>query len=155
MKKGFEIKHLKSLKAGVGLIKLINNLKKDRKASKLKGLKRSSLSKKSREVVFLKTDGHCHICGIQLDIKKFQADHVKSHVMGGSSNENNFLPSCGTCNNYRRHFTPEEMTVILKLGVWAKTKIVNDPVFGKEMANRFVKHEMRVRKRRVGKKKLA
>lgn len=42
------------------------------------------------------------------------------------------------------------MTVILKLGVWAKTKIVNDPVFGREMANRFVKHEMGVRKRRVG-----
>ena len=152
MKKGFKITKLKSLKAGVGLIKLINNLKEDRKAAKLKGLKRSSLSKKSREIVFSKTDGHCHICGIELDINKFQADHVKSHVMGGSSNENNFLPSCGTCNNYRRHFTPEEMTVILKLGVWAKTKIVNDPVFGREMANRFVKHEMGVRKRRVEKK---
>lgn len=45
MKKGFKITKLKSLKAGVGLIKLINNLKEDRKSSKLKGLKRSSLSK--------------------------------------------------------------------------------------------------------------
>jgi len=44
------------------------------------------------------------------------------------------------------------MIVILKLGVWAKTKIVTDPVFGKEMAYRFVKHEMGVRKRRVEKK---
>lgn len=152
MRKKFEIKLLKSIKAGAGLIKLINNLKKHRKAAKLKGLKRTSLSKKARVAVFLKTDGHCHICGIVLDLHNFQADHVKSHVMGGSSAESNYLPSCPTCNNYRRHFTPEEMTVILKLGVWAKTKIVTDPVLGKEMAKQFVKHDMRVRKRRVGKK---
>ena len=152
MRMGFEIKFLKSIKAGVGLIKLINNLKKHRKAAKLKGLKRSSLSKKTREAIFLKTDGLCHICGIELDLQNFQADHVKAHVMGGSNTESNYLPSCPTCNNYRRHFTPEEMTLILKLGVWTKTKIVTDSVIGKEMAKQFVKHDMKVRKRRLGKK---
>jgi len=40
----------------------------------------------------------------------------------------------------------------LKLGVWAKTKIVNDPVMGLEIANSFVKYEMGVRKRRAAKK---
>ncbi|MGZ5246852.1 MAG: hypothetical protein ACXWV5_07395 [Flavitalea sp.] len=51
--------------------------------------------------------------------------------------------------SYRWHYSPEEIQIILKLGVWAKTKIVNDPVLGMEIANNFVKYEMGVRKRRA------
>jgi hypothetical protein len=40
------------------------------------------------------------------------------------------------------------MQIILKLGVWAKTKITNDEELGLIMANEFVKHEMAVRHRR-------
>ena len=143
-----ELVLLRSIKTGKGLIKLINNLKANRKKNKVKPTKRSTLTKKQRETVLSKTDGHCHICGLVLSVNDFQADHVKAHSMGGMHTENNYLPSCSTCNNYRWHYSSEEIQVILKLGVWAKTKIINDAVFGLEIANQFVKYEMGVRKRR-------
>lgn len=144
-----ELKLLRSIKTGKGLIKLIRNLAANRKASKLAVKpKRAALSKKQRETILNKTDRRCHICGIELDIISFQADHVKSHSMGGDHNENNYLPSCSTCNNYRWHYTPEEILIILKLGVWAKTKAISESEFGLQLANSFVKYEMGVRKRR-------
>jgi len=138
----------RSIKTGKGLIKLINNLKTNRRKDKVLNSKRVSLTTKQRELVLNKTDSRCHICGIDLDKDNFQADHVKSHSSGGGHTENNYLPSCGTCNNYRWHYTSEEIQIILRLGVWAKTKILNDPSFGLEIANQFVKYEMGVRKRR-------
>lgn len=139
---------LKTIKTGKGLIKLITNLKLNRRKNKIKGVTRSALSKSKRQVILDKTDSHCHICGIKVEIENFQADHVKSHSAGGAHAENNYLPSCFTCNNYRWHYSSEEIQIILKLGVWAKTKITSDPSFGLEIANSFVKHEMGVRKRR-------
>lgn len=76
---------------------------------------------------------------------------MQSHSSGGNHAENNYLPSCFTCNNYRWHYSSEEIQIILKLGVWLKTKITSDAEAGKELANQFVKHEMCVRKRKKGK----
>ena len=146
-----DLKLLRTIKTGKGLIKLITNLKLIRRRDKIIGVKRSSLTKKQRELVLAKTNSHCHICGIEISQNNFQADHVKSHCMGGEHKEHNYLPSCFTCNNYRWHYSSEEIQIILKLGVWAKTKIMNDPMFGLEVANNFVKHEMSLRKRRKAK----
>jgi len=146
-----DLKLLRSIKTGKGLLKLVKNLIKHRRDNKVPNLNRSVLSKKQRELVLAKTEGHCHICGIELDIANFQADHVKAHISGGSHSENNYLPSCSTCNNYRWHYSSEELQIIIKLGVWAKTKITSDPSFGLQIANEFVKHEMHVRRRRKGK----
>jgi len=144
------LKLLQTIKTGKGLIKLITNLKLIRRRDKVKGVKRSSLTTKQRELIFAKTNAHCHICGVELTLDAFQADYIKSHCMGGEHTENNYLPSCATCNNYRWHYSSEEIQVILKLGVWAKTKIMNDPELGLTMANEFVKYEMGVRRRRKG-----
>ncbi len=141
------LKLLRSVKTGKGLINLIKNLKVNRRLSKITDAKRSRLSSKQREEVLAKTAGHCHICGIELN-GEFQADHVKAHSTGGSHTVDNYLPSCSTCNNYRWHYSPEEIQVILKLGVWAKTKMCNDELLGLDMANAFMQHEMDVRKRR-------
>jgi hypothetical protein len=68
--------------------------------------------------------------------------------MGGEHAEDNYLPSCTTCNNYRWHYSPEEIQIVLKPGVWAKTKIINDADPGTIMANEFVTYEMGVRRKR-------
>jgi hypothetical protein len=149
MIKKIELKFLRSIKTGKGLIKLIVNLKTNRRNNKSKGIKRSALSPAQRQVILDKTNSHCHICGIEIMNGEFQADHVKPHSSGGLHAENNYLPSCSLCNNYRWHYSPEEIQIILKVGVWAKTKMVNDPVLGLEMANSFVEYEMGVRKRRA------
>jgi hypothetical protein len=142
------LKLLQTIKTGKGLIKLITNLKLIRRRDKVKGVKRSSLTKLQREAILAKTNSHCHICGIEVSLTDFQADHVKSHCMGGEHLEHNYLPSCATCNNYRWHYSSEEIQIILKLGVWAKTKIMNETELGLTMANEFVKYEMGVRRRR-------
>jgi len=83
MRKVLELKLLRSIKTGKGLIKLIISLRLIRRREKVKNVKRLSLSKKQRELVLFKTDAHCHICGIELEIKDFHADHVKPHSAGG------------------------------------------------------------------------
>jgi len=143
-----ELKFFSSVKTGKGLAKLINNLREHRRKINVSKKKRSSLSKKQRKAVLDKTDARCHICGVELKINNFQADHVKSHHSGGTHAESNYLPSCFTCNNYRWHYTSEELQIILRLGVWAKTKIMNDPIYGLDLANKFIKHETGVRNRR-------
>lgn len=146
-----ELKLLRSIKTGKGLVRLITNLKLIRRKNKVKGAKRLALTGQQRKLVFEKTDGHCHICGLTLELTNFQADHVESHSAGGAHKENNYLPSCFTCNNYRWHYSSEEMQIILKLGVWAKAKVMNDPALGLDIANQFVKHEMTLRKSKAKK----
>ncbi len=143
-----EPKFLRTIKTGKGLVKLINNLKILRRKDKVKKMKRTALSKNQRELILSKTNSHCHICGIELEEKGFHADHVKPHSAGGIHSENNYLASCSTCNKLRWHYSPEEIQIVLKLGVWAKTKVLDDTELGLEIANQFVKHDMLLRKRR-------
>lgn len=148
MKKLSELKLLKSIKTGKGLIKLIISLRLIRRTEKVTDVKRTALTKKQRKLVLAKTDAHCHICGIELEPNDFHADHVKPHSAGGIHAENNYLPSCAICNKLRWHYSSEEIQVILKLGVWAKTKVLDETDLGFEIANQFVKHEMSLRKKR-------
>ena len=143
-----ELQFLRSIKTGKGLVKLIQNLKKLRRTASVKDVKRSRLTPSQRALILAKTNSRCHVCGIEIEISGFHADHVKTHSSGGEHQENNYLPSCQTCNSYRWHFAPEELQIILKLGVWAKGKILSDPQFGLDIANEFVKHEITVRKKR-------
>src|SRR5215210_5376567 len=93
-----ELKLLRSIKTGKGLIKLIINLRNHRRLNKVRDVKRTALTKTQRELVLDKTGGRCHVCGIELEINNFHADHVKPHITGGLHDVNNFLPSCSTCN---------------------------------------------------------
>ncbi|OSZ77810.1 hypothetical protein CAP36_15740 [Chitinophagaceae bacterium IBVUCB2] len=148
MKKKFEIKLLRSIKVGKGLIKLVNNLRLNRRKDKISNRKRTALTKKQREIILAKTDSHCHMCGIEIALNGFQANHVKPHSTGGNHAENNYLPSCATCNKLRANYSSEEIQVVLKLGVWAKSKVLDRSDLAMEIANEFVKHDMKLRKRR-------
>lgn len=111
---------------------------------------RVSLTTAARQRILDKTDSRCHICGCDLDMSSFEADHVKNHMSGGSNAEENFLPCCKTCNNYRWHYSAEELQWILKIGVWARKEILDRSKTGNEMATEFTKKEAaRERRRRV------
>lgn len=99
-------------------------------------------------MVFEKTDGRCHVCGVKLEINNFHADHVKAHITGGEHAEHNYLPGCSTCNNLRWHHSPEEIQIMFKMGRWLKTQLSKDNEKSLELANQFVKHEMALRKKR-------
>lgn len=73
-----------------------------------------SFSKKIRQKVYEKYDGHCAYCGIALDIKDMQVDHfipkdmealfTTGNVQGMNSVDDygNLMPSCRMCNHYKR-----------------------------------------------------
>lgn len=143
-----EPKLLRSIRTGKGLIKVINNLQLQRKTNKAANHKRLALTKSQRAIILAKTDSRCHICGIELAIDHFHADHVKTHITGGKHHENNYLPSCSTCNSLRWHYSSEEIQIILKLGRWLKTQIIKDTEQSLALANGFVKHEISLRKKR-------
>ncbi len=149
MKQKSELKFLRSIKTGKGLIKLIQNLRKIRQKANVKGIKRLSLTQIQRISILAKTNSRCHVCGVEIELNGFHADHVKTHISGGSHEENNYLPSCQTCNSYRWHFSPEELQIILKLGVWAKGQLLRNTELGQEIADEFIKHEMKVRANRI------
>ncbi len=131
------------------LQKRIYNLHLRRKKSKLKTTRVSRLNKTQRKIIHSKTNGRCHFCGIKVPIDKFQADHVVCHTRGGIHNEDNYLASCPTCNNYRWHYLPRELQIILKLGVWAKTEVENQTAIGNEVAKRFAKKESNRLRRKI------
>lgn len=127
----------------VRLQKVIYKLHMRRKKGKKPSKRYIRLTKNERVIIYSKTNGCCHVCGKKLLLNDFQADHVVSHISGGSHKVDNYLPSCFICNNYRWHYIPEELQLILKIGVWAKSEIVNWTTLGILMATKYVKKENR------------
>jgi hypothetical protein len=105
------------------------------------------LSSAEREAILNKTGAKCHICGGDIE-GQWNADHVMAHSAGGEHSVDNYLPAHGICNNYRWDYLAEEFQLILKLGVWAKTQIEKGVPVGRDMAERFAKHETRRAARR-------
>lgn len=128
--------------------KQIQKLHKARKTGKIPSKRVGRLTKEERLQILAKTDSKCHICGQSVSLNDFQADHVVSHIRGGVHKVDNYLPACFICNNYRWHYLPEELQLILKLGVWARAEIESDSQLGMSMAEKFVAKE----KRRVNRK---
>ena len=104
----------------------LSHLKSERnrgqEQTKRSGAKRTKLSKAQRQRIKSKTGGLCHLCGGPVG-DAWQAGHVLSHSGGGASTEDNYLPAHSLCNNYRWHYSAEELQQILKLGVWVRTQI--------------------------------
>lgn len=70
--------------------------------------KRKPISKKLRQEVYEKYDGHCAYCGCELEIKDMQVDHIYSVARAKWSKEEldinnieNLMPSCRSCNYYK------------------------------------------------------
>lgn len=76
----------------------------------MRGIKRKPLSKKIREIVYAKYDGHCAYCGCELEMRQMQVDHIKSVYVSTAQNGwnstqddsiENLMPSCRQCNFYK------------------------------------------------------
>lgn len=55
-----------------------------------------------REAVYAKYNGRCAYCGREIKYKDMQVDHLKPKAFGGTDNMENLMPSCRTCNHYKR-----------------------------------------------------
>jgi hypothetical protein len=76
------------------------------------GRKTMAISKKTREEVYRKYDGHCAYCGREIAYKDMQVDHfLPLRAWGiedaGTDDISNLMPSCRMCNHYKRANTLE------------------------------------------------
>ena len=55
-----------------------------------------------RQAVYEKLGGHCAYCGKKIEIKNMQIDHLQPKSRGGTDDFENLLPSCRSCNHYKR-----------------------------------------------------
>jgi len=138
--------------AGSDLPALIDELRLRRRAIKAASRQtvkaRAALTNAQRAQVLAKTDKRCHICGGTISESTWHADHVFPHSSGGAHSVDNYLPAHAVCNNYRWDYTPEEYQLILKLGVWLKGEILRETNIGTQAAEKFVKKQASVAKRR-------
>jgi HNH endonuclease len=111
-------------------------------------VRRQALSKAQRAEILAKTDSRCHICGGGV-VQKWQADHVLAHSGGGAHSVDNYLAAHALCNNYRWDYSAEEFQWILKIGVWARSRMEGRSTFGQELLKRFYEYERRRAGRRV------
>jgi hypothetical protein len=79
---------------------------------------------------------------------RWNADHVFQHASGGAHSVDNYLPAHPGCNTYRWDYTPDEYQLILKLGVWLKGEIMRETRIGMDAADKFVKRQVAVARRR-------
>ena len=71
-----------------------------------------SFSRKTREAVYAKYDGHCAYCGREIAYKDMQVDHFKpkrawNAENAGTADISNLMPACRMCNHYKRANTLE------------------------------------------------
>lgn len=74
-----------------------------------------TISKKTRQAVYAKYDGHCAYCGKALEYKDMQLDHLipkqrerfKRYTEEEIECFENYMPSCRRCNHYKRAHTLE------------------------------------------------
>ena len=69
---------------------------------------RTRISKKMREQVYERYDGHCAYCGVEIEYKDMQVDHMVPLRKGGSNDIGNLLPACRSCNNYKHTLTVKQ-----------------------------------------------
>lgn len=77
-----------------------------------------AFTKKTREEVHKKYNGHCAYCGKEITIKEMQIDHMYSKSSGVNyakvigkvelESMENYMPACRRCNNYKSWYGLEE-----------------------------------------------
>lgn len=84
-----------------------------------------SFSKKIREQVHNKYNGHCAYCGCKLELKDMQVDHLvpifrncedgKTYGRERGTNDfENLMPSCRNCNNLKSFYNIDEFRNVIK-----------------------------------------
>lgn len=73
-----------------------------------------AISKRTRDIVYNKYDGHCGYCGKEIAYKDMQVDHIFPRYLGGTDDVNNLLPSCRSCNFRKQTYSVGKFRDILR-----------------------------------------
>lgn len=66
---------------------------------------RRQLSPTQRLDLFLRHKGICHCCGVKIENKPWDVDHVIPLAMGGKDTEENWRPAHRSCHGTKTHTT--------------------------------------------------
>lgn len=76
------------------------------------------MTKKLRQLVHKKYNGHCAYCGKKIEMSEMQVDHIEPqrpyNGQGGTDEINNLNPSCRRCNHYKRAHHLEEYRKMIR-----------------------------------------
>jgi hypothetical protein len=67
--------------------------------------RRKQLTRAQRKIIYNKYKGHCAYCGCKISESSFVIDHVIPVRESGSTNMENLLPACRSCNNYKSAYS--------------------------------------------------
>ncbi len=101
-------------------------------------LRRLAISTAQRREILAKTGGRCHVCGDRAG-KRWQADHVLHHQLGGGPSIDNYLPICAECNGLRWSHSPRVMRLIMRLGVYGKREIRHGTPLGEQLIRLLIR----------------
>jgi hypothetical protein len=129
MKYKNEIPYIDDMKILSAELRRLSSLRK-KIADKLESKK---FSKEEKKEIYLKTNGFCHVCGIEISSASFS-------ITTSINNSNNFIffPACKSCKRIHDNYLPEEIQWILKIGLWAKTQIEYETDIGKNISTELV-----------------
>lgn len=82
-----------------------------------------SFSKKV--AVLQKYEGKCSYCGKKIEDGDFSVDHFIPKITGGTSDLDNLMPSCITCNKTKNKKSIEEFRLTLQLKKLGMFQIIN------------------------------
>ena len=71
-------------------------------------MKRKPIPQKVRRRVYEKYGGRCAYCGQPIAYRDMQVEHLVPLAKGGADREENYMPSCHTCNHYKHTLTIEQ-----------------------------------------------
>lgn len=77
-------------------------------------MSRKTIPKKIRQIVYDKYNGHCAYCGIKLEMKDMQVDHIdpvyRAYYDHREVDESidNYNPACRACNFYKSTWSLEK-----------------------------------------------
>jgi len=75
------------------------------------------MGKVDRIKVHQKYDGHCGYCGKDITLKEMQVDHMKPRWSANDDTIHDFsnlMPSCRSCNHYKRADNVEQFRLSMK-----------------------------------------
>lgn len=100
-------------------------------------MKRKTIKKEERELIYIQDRGICQICGKKLLYDEMTIDHIIPLGGGGTNNILNYQCACSSCNQFKQNFQPDDFYEKITEIYWYQLKKKCGTEFTEKM-NRFL-----------------
>ena len=110
------------------------------------GTKRKPITTAIKKLVWKKTGGRCHFCGVRLMFSakqgkrgRWHVDHIFQKKYGGVCDISNYLPICRDCNRLRWFWNSKKIRRIFRYGMLAVQEVKRNTEMGKHLRHAYEK----------------